>query len=103
MLDQMESLSDDSHLDVLNMDRKLITRGAALLTPSVTQLLNLSLSSGVLPTDWKLARVTPIFKGNGAKTDESNFRLISVIGCISMIAEREVQSQLIQYCIKHAL
>ena len=63
----------------------------------------MSLSSGVLPDDWKLAGITPIFNGKGAKTDNSNFRPISIIGCISMIAEREVQSQLMSYCIKHEL
>ena len=54
VLDQMESLFDDSHLYVLDMDTILIKRGAALLAPSVTKLLNMSLGSGVLPNDWKL-------------------------------------------------
>ena len=88
----MESLSDDSHLDVLDMDPTFIKLGVALLAPSVTKLLNMSLSSGVLPNDWKLARITPIYMGKGAKTDKSSFRPISIIGCIIMIAEHKVQS-----------
>ena len=41
VLEQIESLSDDSHIDVLDMDTRLIKRGAALLAPSVTKLLNM--------------------------------------------------------------
>ena len=89
VFDQLESLCDDGHLDVLDMDAKLIKRSAALKAPSVIKLLNMSLSSGVPPNDWKLAK--------------SNFRLILIIGCISMIAQREVQSQLMSHCIKHKL
>ena len=103
VLDQMESLSNDSHLHVLDMDTRLIKRGAAQLTPSITKLLNMSLSSGVLPSDWKLPRVTPIFKGKGAKNDKSNFRPISIIGCINMIAKHEVQLPLMSYWIKHEM
>ena len=99
----MKSLSDDCHLDVLNMDTRLLKRGAVLLAPSITNLLNLSLCCGTLPLDWKLARVTLIYKGKGAKTDKSNFRPISIIGCIGLIAECEVQSQLMSYCLKYEL
>ena len=103
MLEQLKSLSHDSHLDVLDMDTKLLRYGATLLAPSITQVLNHSLMSGSLPSDWKLARVTPVFKGKGSKNDQSNYRPISVLGCISMIIEREVQSQLMTYFTKHDL
>ena len=39
MLEQMESLFDDSHLDVLDMDTRLTKRGAAQLAPSVTKII----------------------------------------------------------------
>ena len=63
--------------------------------------MNCSLSTGVVPSDWKLARVTPIFKGKGCKTDPANFRPISVLSAISMILEREVQVQVLTYLQSH--
>ena len=59
----MKSLSWDSKLDELDILRKLLQIAAALLTPSVTLNLNHSLISGVVAQDWKIAPVTPVYKG----------------------------------------
>ena len=99
----MKSLLLDSNLDVLDIDSKLLRIAAELLTPSVTRILNHSLISGVVPQDWKIARVTPLYKEKGDKNDRSNCRPISVLGSISMIIEREVHSQILSYFIKHDL
>ena len=45
----MKSLSLDSNLDVLDIERKLLRIAAELLTPSVTRILDNSLISGVVP------------------------------------------------------
>ena len=100
---QLKWLPPESHLDVLDMDTRLFSCGASLLAPSVTALSNRSLFSSTLPKDWKLARVIPIYRGKGPKTEESNFRPISILGTPSMIIERQVQSPLIFYFIKHDL
>ena len=48
------------------------------VAPSLTCIFNRSLLTGIYPSDWKLAKVTPIFK-NGSKTDLNNYRPIFVI------------------------
>ena len=65
--------------------------------------MNLSLLSGITPCDWKIARVAPIYKGKGSKSDESNYRPISVIASVAMIIEREVSKQVMEYLIDHDL
>ena len=50
---------------------KLLKFAAGALAPSLA--LNQSLSSGIVPKEWKLARVTPIFQ------DVNNYRPISII------------------------
>jgi hypothetical protein len=48
------------------------------LLPSITQIVNLSLSSGVFPSPYKVARVTPLIKKPSLdKEDLSNYRPIS--------------------------
>ena len=98
---QLRQLSYESHLDVLGMDTRLLRLVAIHIAPSLTNVLNMSLKVGVVPADWKLARVTPIYKGNGKKNDENNYRPISVIANISMLMEREVHSQIMEYFIEH--
>ena len=98
---QLNKLSNESHLDVLSMDTRLLRLVAMQVAPSRTNVLNVFLKVGIVPGDWKLARVTPIYKGNGGKNDENNYRPISVIANISMVMEREVHSQIMDYFITH--
>ena len=48
-------------------------------------------------SDWKLSRVTTIYKGKGDKTDKGNYRQSSVIGHIAKIIEREIKNQIVTY------
>ena len=97
MLNHLTKLSSDSKLDVLLMDSRLLRLSANLVAPSLCHILNLSLQTGVIPADLKIARVTPVYKGKGSKYDESNYRPISVICIIAMILERAVSKQIMKY------
>ena len=68
----------------------------------VLQLFNLSLMSRVIPSDWKLARITPIHKGKGSVNAEANYRPISVLSHVVKIFEKQVHKQLIEYLEAHA-
>ena len=59
--------------------------------------LNVSLETSVIPRDWKLAKVTPIYKEKGDRSDVGNYRPISCIGHIPKIFEREIHQQLLHY------
>jgi hypothetical protein len=87
--------------DVLNMDSKLLSISAHIIAPFVTFLINASLKLGIVLADWKLSRVTPIYKGKGDVYEKGNYRPISVIGHISKALEKQVQSQLIRFLVEN--
>ena len=96
---ELLSLNEVPGLDVLNMDRRLLRLCATIIAPSLSYIFNQSLVDGVVPTDFKLARVTPVYK-NGEDCDISNhsdYRPISVICHIAKIFERLVKNQLLTF------
>jgi len=59
------------------------------ITPSVTKLFNLSLKSGVFPSDWKFARIVSIPE-SGDPSNPPSYRPISILSVLSKLLERHV-------------
>ena len=68
----------------------LLKDSAAVITQSITFLVNLSLSTGIVPDEWKQARVVPLHKSGGREVMD-NYRPISILPVISKIAEKAVK------------
>ena len=60
-----------------------------VISDSLCDILNLPLSSAVLPDSWKVARLAPIFK-EGPSCERSNYRPISVLPAVSRLHEKLV-------------
>ena len=75
---------------------------APVIAKPITYLVNLTISKGLIPAEWKDARVTPIFK-SGARNDVNNYRPISVLPPVSRIMERAIQVQLLAFLTEHDL
>ena len=104
MKQHLKNLGDThSSNDILDMDSKLLCIAFELIAPVITLLINMSLELGVVIDDWKMSRVTPIYKGKGDMQDENNYRPISVIGHIAKLLEKQVQIQLIKFLTDHDL
>ena len=59
----------------------------------LANIFNLSLRTAIFPDDWKLAKISPIFK-DGTKNDCGNYRPISVISTVAKLFEGIVYHQL---------
>ena len=67
---------------------------ARVISGPSTHIINLSLKSETVPSEWKVAKVTPIHKCGSI---EDNFRPISVLPVLSKILEKAVHKQLLDY------
>ena len=81
---------------------KLFKALSPLLTIPLTKLINASFSTGVFPTVFKIARVTPLFK-SGDKEKISNYRPISSLHYLSKIFERCMVNRLVSFFNKYNL
>ena len=66
----------------------------------LTHIYNQSFLTGIIPTELKIALVTPIFKAND-KELFSNYRPISVLPCFSKILEKLMYNRISKFLSKH--
>ena len=81
---------------------RLLKEAAPVITTSLTYIINLSIRSGIFPDDWKIARVSPVFKED-IKSDPNNYRPISVLPIVSKLIERIVFNQLYSFLVENDL
>ena len=97
------NLGDVTTVDVLGFDGKLLFYASSIISPIISKFFNLSMELKVVLQDWKLSRVTPVYKGKGSRDEYCNYRPISVICHIAKILERLIQVQVMNYLSDHEL
>ena len=68
-----------------------------VLLPVITNMINLSLESGVFVSDWKEALLKPLLKKCGLDIAFNNFRLVSNLPYVSKLSEKAAANQLIDH------
>ena len=79
-----------------NIPNKRLKMAASIVAPSLTLISAKSIETGIFPDEWKLTRVTPIFK-KGKRDCPNNYRLISVIPTVTKIFEKCICDQISEY------
>ena len=96
VLRQIELLGIDKATGEDHIGCKLLKMTKNVIAESLCDIINKSLSTGVVPREWKKARVVPIFKA-GDISSLNNYRPISILPTVSKIIERTVHQQLSEF------
>ena len=80
----------------------IVKNVASVISKPLTDIFNLSLSTGMVPEQLKLAKVIPIYKKEDPEIF-SNYRPVSVLPCFSKILERLVFNRCMDYNNKNNL
>ena len=70
---------------------------------TITQIVNMSLTTGTLPLYWKTAIVRPLIKMAGLELNKKNYRPISNLFFLSKLVECCMLKQLLKHCDDNCL
>ena len=90
------SLNKSDAKDDYGFDTNFLKLHVDSLVCPIMQLVNLSNSYSVVPTNWKVSVVVPILK-SGSKSEINNCRPISIFPVVSKIKEKWVAKQLVEH------
>ena len=94
--DQLRTLKLGKATGLDSISSRLLKAACNIVCIPLSVIMNMSLCTGKIPSDWKHARVTPIFK-NGSRHEIGNYRPISVLPVIMKVFERAIHTRLYQY------
>ena len=102
VLEIIENLKAKQSTGVDEISNIIIKKVSHVIAPYLTYLINLSFESGQYPEQLKSAKIQPFYK-EGSKTDENNYRPISLLNCCSKIFEKLMHIRLYNYLNKFNL
>ena len=80
-----------------SVSARLLRECPDLISGSLALIFNQSIDTGIFPDEWKNARITPLFKKAGSRSDPSNYRPISIIPVVAKVFEQIIYDQLYHY------
>ena len=69
----------------------------------ILKLFNLILKTGVLPKNWCISFISPIYKNKGSKNDANNYRGISLISCLGKLFTALINDRLTKFVENNAI
>ena len=92
IVDQLKALKPPTSTGLDRIGPRFLKDGADELADVVTYLVNLSITSKIVPACTKHAKVIPMYKKK-SKLDIGNYRPVSVLTSISKVLEKAVHCQ----------
>nr|VZI25368.1 unnamed protein product [Spirometra erinaceieuropaei] len=81
---------------------KLLKELASEMSKPLALIFQISFVTGCLPSDWKSATITPLFKG-GSRASANNYRPVSLTSICCKIMEKIIKKALVQSLEQHHL
>ena len=88
----LDHLNPRKAVGVDGISPRILRLGSPVLAEKVTNLINFCILNRSLPSEWKQARLTPVFK-RGVDTDKANYRPVSILTSLSKVFEKVIYDQ----------
>ena len=87
-----DHLNPTKAVGVDGISPRILRLGSLFLAEKVTKLINFYILNRSLPSEWKQARLTPVFK-RGIDIDKANYCPVSILTSLSKVFEKVIYDQ----------
>ena len=78
---------------------KLVKEIVEQISTPLAKLFNLSVE-GIVPSEWKEANITPLFK-KGSRNKPENYRPVSLTSVVCQLLETLIRDHMVEFLVKH--
>ena len=94
--DILKKLLNNKANGIHEIPNKILKACSDIISPHLSQIFNISLTTKCYPDSLKFAKVAPVYKG-GDKDNLDNYRPISVLPTVARVFEKLIYEQMIKY------
>ena len=94
--DILKKLLNSKATGIYEIPNKILKACSDIISPHLSQIFNISLTTTCYPDSLKFAKVAPVYKG-GDKDNLDNYRPISVLPTVARVFEKLIYEQMIKY------
>uniref|UniRef100_A0A8C5MGG2 Reverse transcriptase domain-containing protein n=1 Tax=Leptobrachium leishanense TaxID=445787 RepID=A0A8C5MGG2_9ANUR len=102
VLQQLSKVKTNKSMGPDGIHPKLLKELSDVIAKPLTDLFNQSLLTGVVPEDWKLANVVPIYK-KGSREESGNYRPVSLTSVVGKLMETMLKERIVEHLKTHRL
>ena len=99
---KIKKMKDNKSPGVDGIPPKLLKEIVEQISTPFAKLFNLSLEEGIVPSEWKEANITPLFK-KGSRNKPENYRPVSLTSVICKLLETLIRDPMVEFLLKHNL
>ena len=98
----LSKLENGKAVGIHNIPNKSLKLSKDIISNSLADIFNASIINNIFPVDFKIGRVTPLFKGD-SREDLNNYRSITVVLIVARVFGRLIYDQLYKYFTENNL
>ena len=101
--DYLLSIPTHKATGIDGLGARVLRIAAPEISCSIAKIINHCIETCTFPSQWKIAKVKPLFKNQGNKQDIQNYRPISILPILSKVFERHIFNAVNTYLTENSL
>ena len=99
---KINNMKENKSPGVDGLSPKILKETVEQISKPLAHVFNMSLQEGIVPVEWKVANIIPLFK-KGSRNKSVNHRPVSLTSVICKLLETIIRDHMMDFLVKHKL